>query len=146
MIRKTILCLVSLSVFTLSACGGGSDEKSDIAPTVSTPAAAVEKKQADRGQILYKKCRTCHTLNQDGKHKVGPNLYNIINAAAGKKEGFNYSKAMMSTDVVWTEANLDAYLERPSKFMPGTQMAFVGIRKPEDRKLLIEYLKKETAP
>lgn len=69
-----------------------------------------------------------------------------MDAPAGKKEGFNYSKAMMKTDVIWTETNLDAYLERPSKFMPGTQMAFVGIRKPEDRKLLIEYLKKETAP
>lgn len=147
----------SVSVFfavALSGCGSPTDTsgtQAQMRPETTTQAkqssaATTKPKTVDRGKTLYKKCQTCHTLKEGEKHKVGPNLFAISGAKAGQKEGFNYSKAMIASDVIWTDENLDTYMERPSKFMPGNQMAFVGIRKPEDRKLLIEFLKKETAP
>ncbi len=147
---RYLYVLAALPLAGLSACGGGSDTSAP-APTsqpATKPAAsqATPAKTVDRGAILFKKCQTCHTLGQGEKHKVGPNLFGTIGAPAGQKEGFNYSKALMAANLTWTDENLDAYMERPSKFIPGNQMAFVGIRKPEDRALLIEYLKKKTAP
>ena len=62
----------------------------------------------ERGAKLYKRCKACHTLEDDGKHKVGPNLWNIYGAQAGTKDGFNYSKVMTASEVIWDDATLDA--------------------------------------
>ena len=42
------------------------------------------------GQKVFKKCAACHSVNSGGKNKVGPNLYQILNAKLGAKDGFNY--------------------------------------------------------
>ena len=62
-------------------------------------------------------------------------------------EGVNYSKAMKAKGeegLVWNEETLSAYLERPAALVKGTNMAFPGLKKPEDRANLIAYLKQET--
>lgn len=132
---------------TLTACGqADTPSKAETAPDpVVKEATAKPKPKVDRGRLLYKKCATCHTLEEGGKHKVGPNLFGAIGVKAGQKEGFAYSKAMTGSDVTWTDENLDAYINNPNKFMPGNRMTFVGIRKAEDRALLIEYIKKESS-
>ena len=133
---------------SLSACGQPEAPKTATAPAkVETPTAtpAAPKPKTDRGALLYKKCQTCHTLGEGERHKVGPNLHGVMGAQAGQKEGFAYSKTMAASDVAWTDENLDAYINNPREFMPGNRMTFVGIRKAEDRALLIEYLKRETS-
>ena len=42
--------------------------------------------------------------------------------------------------MTWDEKTLDQYLEAPQKFMPGTKMAFIGLKNPDDRKAVIAYL------
>ena len=98
----------------------------------------------ERGRILYKRCRACHTLGEGERHKVGPNLWGIYGATAGAREDFNYSKAMTASGVVWDDDTLSAYIEKPSTYMPGNRMSFAGLRKPEDRAAVLEYLKAET--
>lgn len=97
-----------------------------------------------RGERLFIQCRACHTLEKDGKHKVGPNLWGMFGAKAGAKEGFNYSDAVKKSDITWTAKELDEWLTKPNDYLPGNKMAFVGVRKPEDRIALIAYLKKNT--
>ena len=54
--------------------------------------------------------------------------------------GNRYSEANQKSDVTWTPETLDKYLANPKKFMPGTKMAFAGLKKDEDRADIIAYL------
>jgi len=94
------------------------------------------------GEKIFKQCQTCHT-NQAGKNKVGPTLYGIIGRTAGTVEGYNYSKANKESGIVWTEDEMFVYLENPKARIPGTKMAFAGLKKPEDRANVIAYLQED---
>lgn len=99
------------------------------------------------GERAFNKCKACHTLDEGGRHRVGPNLHGFIGREAATAPGFpRYSKAMKDSGIVWDDATLDAYLENPRKAVRGTNMAFVGVRKAAERANLIAYLKEATAP
>ena len=127
-------CAVSLLAMAsvLSGCGGEQ-------PGATGASAAVQ-----RGQTLYFQCRACHSLNEGGPNKVGPNLFGIFGSKAGVVPGFAYSDALADSDVVWTLETLDGWLARPSEFLPGNQMIFVGIKNAQDRANLLTYLQQET--
>jgi cytochrome c len=94
------------------------------------------------GEKTFKQCQVCHTI-EPGKNKVGPSLYGVIGRTAGSVEGYNYSKANKESGRVWTEQAIFEYLENPraeGTGIPGTKMAFVGLKKPEDRANVIAYL------
>jgi cytochrome c len=145
--RKLILIF---SVFILISCNN-TDKKTNINKKQITASAdktlnKVSLSPLERGRIIYKRCRACHSLDIKGKNKVGPNLWNIYGATAGDKSNFNYSKAMSNSDVIWDDETLNAYIQKPNEFMKGTRMSFVGIRKQEDRTALLIYLKAMTTP
>lgn len=109
--------------------------------------AAAQEGNADEGAEVFKKCRACHDVGPEAKNKVGPLLNGIIGRKAGTIEGFSYSDANKNAggkELVWTEDVLFKYLENPLTFMPGTKMAFAGLKDPQDRKDVIAYLKKFT--
>lgn len=140
-----------LPVILLTACGGSGESTSTSTPTPKAETAPIVQTAStlspmERGAKLYKRCRACHTLDEGGKHKVGPNLWAVYGTKAGSKEGFNYSKVMAASEVVWDDATIDAYIKKPNEFMKGNRMSFVGIKKQEDRDALQVYLKAETAP
>lgn len=93
-----------------------------------------------KGTKVFKKCKACHTVEQGGKNKVGPNLFAIVGKEAGKVEGFKYSKAMKGSGLTWDEATLDGFLKKPKKYLKGTKMSFAGLKKEKDRKNVIAYL------
>lgn len=98
---------------------------------------------AEAGAKTIKKCVACHSFDQGGASKVGPNLWKIVNAQKGKKPGYAYSKAMLAAGGSWDNESLFHFLKRPGKYMPGTKMSFAGIRKPEDIANVIAYLKEK---
>ena len=105
---------------------------------LSTGAVAEEP-----GETLFKKnCAICHTL-EAGKNKIGPSLAGVVGRKAGSVPGFAYSAANKNSGDIWDAQTLDTYLADPRKFMPGTKMVFAGLKNPEDRKALIEYLKEQ---
>jgi len=111
---------------------------------MAAPAVAQEG-NAEDGAEVFKKCRACHDVGPEAKNKVGPSLNEIIGRKAGTIEGFTYSEANKSAGgkgLVWTEDVLSKYLENPLAFMPGTKMAFAGLKDPQDRKDIIAFLKK----
>ncbi len=101
---------------------------------------ALAEGDAAKGKKVFKKCKTCHTFDP-GKKKIGPHLTGIVGRKAASVEGYKYSKAMKAADIVWDEANLDAYLKKPKAFVKGTKMTFAGLKKDSQRQDVIAYLK-----
>ncbi|MCK0068261.1 c-type cytochrome [Kordiimonas laminariae] len=95
---------------------------------------------AAKGEKVFRKCKACHTL-EAGKNRVGPSLSGFIGRKAGGLDGYKYSKAMKAADFVWDDANFSEYMKSPRKFVKGTKMAFVGLKKPQDVADLLAYLR-----
>ena len=58
--------------------------------------AAMAAGDADAGKKVFKKCKACHTIDEGGKNRVGPNLWGIFGRQAGTKEGYKFSKDMIA--------------------------------------------------
>lgn len=95
---------------------------------------------AVNGEKVFAQCKTCHVAEK-GVNRVGPSLWGIVGRKSGSIEGFRYSPANKNSGLVWTEDQLFTYLEAPQKTIPGTYMAFAGLKKPQDRADVIAYLK-----
>ena len=109
------------------------------APGIATLLAAAEPAA---GKKLFKKCVICHNPDKDGKRKIGPNLWDVVERPVAAAEGFAYSNALKEkSGETWSYDNLDAFLERPKDWAPGTKMSFAGLKKPERRAALIAYLR-----
>ena len=124
---------------------------------ILAPGVALADGDAKKGEKVFKKCKACHTVENGGKKKVGPNLFGIIGKAAGKAEGFKYGKLLTQAaeaGLVWDDAMLNKYLdkkgmnkslkafieEKGGKPKGKSKMAFVGLKKEKDRKNVIAYL------
>ena len=119
------------------AAGEAKAEAEEAVPLAQLLQAA----DADKGQRVAKKCVACHTFEKDGANKIGPNLYDVLGRALGAVDGFAYSGALKSKGGDWGFAELDAFLANPRKWMPGTKMAFAGIKKEEQRADLLLYMR-----
>ncbi|MBT3399466.1 MAG: cytochrome c family protein [Rhodospirillaceae bacterium] len=112
--------------------------------TVATP-TLVQAQDVEAGKKVFRRCTACHTVDEGGKNKVGPNLWGIFGStAAARPTGYKYSDAMKASGIVWDDASMSDYLENPRKMVPKTRMAFPGLKKPEQRADLIAYLKSVT--
>lgn len=109
---------------------------------LAAPAAA----QAVDGKKLFQtRCAVCHwdPAKPVEQVRMGPGLAGLIGRKAGTHPKFTrYSKAMKAYGQPWTDVSLDAFLNDPRKVVPGTNMAFPGLKKPQERAAVIAYLKR----
>lgn len=109
----------------------------------ATPAPAGAPVPVDVGKRVFRQCASCHSVAA-GQNLVGPSLHGLFTRKAGTAPGFRYSTAMQKSGIVWNEAVFLEYIGDPRKKVPGTTMAFAGVRKPEDRAALYAWLKTAT--
>jgi cytochrome c len=92
-------------------------------------------------QVFRRMCSPCHDIGEGAKIKLGPPLNAIDGRKAGSFEGFNYSTANKGSGITWNEETFSKYIRAPMQEMPGTRMAFVGLKNDKDVGDLWAYLK-----
>ena len=93
-----------------------------------------------KGAEVFKKCASCHNINQGGANGIGPNLWAALGKPHGHVPGFAYSDALKAVPGNWDFEGMNKWLTKPSAYAKGTKMNFAGLSKPEDRANLIAYL------
>lgn len=109
-------------------------------PASADVTAALAQADAAKGERVFKKCQSCHTVEQGDRNKVGPNLYGVVGGKVAAVDGFKYSSALLEHGGEWTPERLDAYLANPRGAVKGTRMTFAGLKKDADRADVIAYL------
>lgn len=145
--RTIIKILHVVPIVLLAIACGEKKEKKEEFSVERTKTETVKKEPVIKlslGKKAFIQCAACHNLKEGEPHKVGPNLHGIFGREAASLTDFNYSEALSNSDIVWNEDHIRNWLTKPSDYVPGTTMAFIGIQNKEQQDALIDYLKQET--
>jgi cytochrome c2 len=98
---------------------------------------------AARGKIVFTQCIACHSIEK-GENMFGPSLHGIFGREVGGLESFtNYSAALSSTEITWSQESLAKFINSPQEFLPGTSMPFGGVKDEAALNDLLEFLRIE---
>ena len=97
-----------------------------IASSAISPAALAQ--DAAAGKTSFNKCLACHAIGEGAKNKVGPELNGLDGRHSGTAPAYNYSDANKNSGITWNEAQFKEYIKDPKAKIPGTKMAFAGIK------------------
>ncbi len=121
----------------------GASTSTSSVQTAAAPAIDAEKIKA--GEKVFNKCKACHSIGADAKHKIGPHLNGLFGRAAGTAEGFKkYSKDMRQAGengLVWNEESLSQFLKKPKDMIKMTKMSFAGLSKDADLAAIVAFLR-----
>ncbi|MFA7431971.1 MAG: c-type cytochrome, partial [Rhodospirillaceae bacterium] len=93
------------------------------------------------GAKHYTKCAACHSLRPDGGGRSGPHFVGLMGREAGEVEGYPYSHALETANVVWTKETLAALFRNgPDAFLPGTRMPLQKLGNEADLQDLVDYV------
>jgi cytochrome c len=99
---------------------------------------AYAEDQIARGERLYQeRCGACHSL--DG-HGAGPKHRGLLGRKAGTQPGFDYSAALIASNVVWSPQTLERWIADPNALVPGNRMLVQLANDAADRAAIVAYL------
>jgi cytochrome c len=95
---------------------------------IASPAAASAAQDVAAGKTSFNKCMACHAIGTGAKNKVGPELNGLDGRKSGTARDYSYSDANKNSGITWNEAQFKDYIKDPKAKIPGTKMAFAGIK------------------
>lgn len=100
-----------------------------IGAATAAAASSALAQDVAAGKSSFNKCLACHAIGEGAKNKVGPELNGLDGRKSGTVEGYSYSAANKDSGLTWDEATFKEYIKDPKAKIPGTKMAFAGIKK-----------------
>jgi cytochrome c len=142
-LEKAAIEIDTSAVAAASASGPAAPAKADPISTLLAGA------NVDNGKRLFAaQCASCHTAEKGGRVLQGPNLWNVVGAAKGTREGFTkYSTALQNSakqagdDGKWGYENLNQLIASPAAYMRGTAMSYAGMRQVQGRADVVAFLR-----
>ena len=95
---------------------------------------------AAAGDEVFIKCSGCHQVGPGSANGIGPDLDGVVGRVSGTVPGYDYSPAMTAARITWDHDALAAFLANPQHGVPGTKMAYAGLKNPQDIEDVIAYL------
>ena len=92
------------------------------------------------GKTSFIKCLACHAIGEGAKNKVGPELNGLDGRKSGTAEGYSYSEANKNSGISWNKEVFLEYIKDPKAKIPGTKMAFIGIKNEKEANDLWAYI------
>ena len=92
------------------------------------------------GKTSFNKCLACHAIGEGAKNKVGPELNGLDGRKSGTAEGYSYSDANKNSGITWSKDAFLEYIKDPKAKIPGTKMAFAGIKNEKEANDLWAYI------
>jgi cytochrome c len=111
-----------------------------IAVTSLASASAARAQDVAAGEASFKKCLACHSIGEGAKNKVGPVLNGLDGRHSGSAEGYSYSDANKNSGITWSKDQFLEYIKDPKAKIPGTKMAFAGIKNEKEANDLWAYI------
>ncbi len=133
-LEKSVLDIKIETAAPTAAAAAAPAEAPPIAPLMASADAAA-------GAALLRNCTSCHTFEKGGRNGVGPNMWDIVGNKKGHIDGFAYSPGIAAKGGQWGYEELNQFLANPRAYIPGTRMAYAGMRRIEDRANLIAHLR-----
>jgi cytochrome c len=112
-----------------------------VAAALALPSVPAKAQDLAAGEQSFKKCLPCHSVGEGATNKVGPHLNGLEGKKAGTTPDYSYSDANKNSGLVWSDAVFKEYIKNPMGQMPGTKMAFPGIKNETEIGNLWAYLK-----
>ena len=91
-------------------------------------ASSAHAQDVAAGEKSFNKCRACHQVGETAKNGVGPELNGLFGRKSGSVAGYNYTDANKNSGITWDDAVFADYIKDPKAKIPGTKMAFAGIK------------------
>ena len=95
---------------------------------------------AAAGKTSFNKCLACHAIGEGAKNKVGPELNGLDGRRSGTAESYSYSDANKNSGITWNKQVFLEYIKEPNAKIPGTKMAFAGIKNEKEANDLWAYI------
>jgi cytochrome c len=119
---------------TATAAAPKADEIPPVGPLLA-------KADVDHGAQIARQCQACHNFAKGGPNMVGPNLWGVVGGPHDHKADYAYSDAMRKFAGTWDYESINKFITKPQAYVPGTKMGFAGLKKPEDRADVIDWLR-----